>query len=48
MEYTESERELKSEIMEKLEDAVDEYLASFKTKSNGESTIRVYRFLSEL
>ena len=39
MEYTESERELKSEIMEKLEDAVDEYLASFKTKSNGGSTI---------
>ena len=39
MEYTESERELKSEIMDKLEDAVDEYLASFKSKSNGGSTI---------
>ena len=33
------ERELKSEIMDQLEEAVDEYFASFKTKSNDRNSL---------
>lgn len=33
------ERELKSEIMDQLEEAVDEYFASFKAKSNDRNSL---------
>ncbi len=39
MSYTQNERELKSEIMDKLEDIVDEYFKSFRCKSNDGSTM---------
>ena len=34
-----SEHELKSEIMDQLEEAVDEYFASFKAKSNNQNSL---------
>ncbi len=33
------ERDLKSEIMDQLEEAVDEYFASFKAKSGNDSSL---------
>ena len=39
MEFTAEERELKSEIMDRLEDVVDDYLETFRVKSDEGATI---------